>query len=163
MPRVESFVVVPVSIDLAFAVSQTTGDVRYRWDPFVAEQKLMDGAERPAKGVRTETKSKHRLTMISQYTSYRPPTQVGMKMTEGPWFFSNFAGGWSFREVDGGTEATWRYTFTVRPKLLAPIADRIGVWLLGKDIDRRIAGYAKGCEDEVVVAACVVEPRPADD
>jgi len=57
------------------------------------------------------------------------------------------------RLLEAGTEATWRYTFSIRPKLLAPIADRIGVWLLGKDIDRRIACYAKGCDDQVVVEA----------
>jgi len=153
MPRVESSVVVPLDIDLAFAVSQTTGEVRYRWDPFVTTQKLLDGAVVPAKGVRTETRSRHRLRMVSQYTSFRPPTQAGMKMVEGPWFFANFAGGWSFREVADGTEATWRYTFSVRPKFLAPIADRIGIWLLGRDIDQRIAGYAKGCMDPVVLEA----------
>lgn len=153
VPRVESSVVVPVAIDVAFAVSQTTGEIRYRWDPFVAEQKLLDGAVVPGKGVRTETRSRHRLRMVSQYTSFRPPTQVGMTMTEGPWFFSKFAGGWSFRETESGTQATWRYTFSVRPKFLAPIADRIGAWLLSRDIDRRIAGFAKGCEDPVVVNA----------
>lgn len=147
---------VPVAIEVAFAVSQTTGEIRYRWDPFVAEQRLLDGATVPAKGVRTETRSRHRLRMVSQYTSFRPPTQVGMKMVEGPWFFANFAGGWSFRQVGDGTEATWRYTFTIRPKLLSPIADRIGLWLLGKDIDRRIAGFARGCLDPVVVAAATV-------
>jgi len=153
MPRVESSIVVPVAIDVAFAVSQTTGEIRYRWDPFVAEQKLLDGAEAPAKGVRTETRSRHRLRMVSQYTSFRPPTQVGMKMVEGPWFFANFAGGWSFKEADDGTLATWRYTFSVRPKILAPIADRIGIRLLSRDIDKRIAGYALGCQDPVVVKA----------
>ncbi len=91
--------------------------------------------------------------MVSQYTSFRPPTQVDMKMTEGPWFFSKFAGGWSFRPVDSGTEATWRYTFTIRPKVLAPVADRLGLRLLGRDIDRRIAGFAKGCADPVVIEA----------
>ena len=153
MPRVESCVIVPVSIEVAFAVSQTTGDIRYRWDPFVSTQRLLHGATLPAKGVRTETVSRHRLRMVSEYTSFRPPTQVGMKMIEGPWFFANFAGGWSFREVDGGTEATWRYTFSIRPKSLSPLADRIGVRLLGKDINRRIAGFAKGCVDEVVLGA----------
>jgi len=34
---------------------------------------------------------RHRLRMVSQYTSFRPPTQVGMEMVEGPWFFDNFA------------------------------------------------------------------------
>lgn len=149
----ESTIVVPVPIEVAFAVSQTTGEIRYRWDPFVATQRLLDGATEPGKGVRTETLSRHRLRMISQYTSIRPPNQVGMKMVKGPWFFANFAGGWSFREADSGTEATWRYTFTILPALLAPIADRIGTWLLGRDINRRIAGFAKGCADPVVVAA----------
>lgn len=154
MPRVESSVYVPIDIDLAFAVSQTTGEIRYRWDPFVAEQRFLDGATVAAKGVRTETRSRHRLRMVSQYTSFRPPTQVGMKMVEGPWFFDNFAGGWSFKEhPDGGTDATWRYTFSIKPAVLAPIADRIGNALLSRDIDRRIAGYAKGCADEVVLAA----------
>jgi len=152
---VESSVVVPVSVEMAFAVSQTTGEIRYRWDPFVAEQRFLDDSTLPGKGVRTETKSRHRLKMISQYTSFRPPKQVGMKMVEGPWFFDNFASGWSFRAAGDDsdrTEVTWRYTFSINPKFLAPIADRIGVWLLGRDIDRRLAGYAKGCEDDVVLA-----------
>jgi hypothetical protein len=153
VPRVESSVVVPVDIELAFAVSQTTGEIRYRWDRFVSEQSLLDGADAPAKGVRTRTRSRHRLTMVSRYTSFRPPTQVGMTMVDGPWFFKSFAGGWSFRPVEGGTEATWRYTFTIRPAFLAPIADRIGLVVLGRDIDRRIAGYAKGCVDPVVIEA----------
>ena len=51
------------------------------------------------------------------------------------------------------TEATWRYTFSIRPKWLSFIGDPIGRWYLGRDIDRRIAGYAKGCQDEVVLGS----------
>lgn len=154
MPRVEASIVVPVEAATAFAVSQTQGEIRYRWDPFVAEQRLLGGAEIPAKGVRTETRSRHRLRMVSEYTSFDPPRQVGMKMVEGPWFFERFGGGWSFRPVDDErTEATWRYTFTVQPPWLAPIADRIGRALLGRDIERRIAGYGRGCEDPIVLDA----------
>lgn len=151
--------VVPVSLDIAFAVSQTQGEIRYRWDPFVASQRLLHGAEQPAKGVQTETTSKHRLKMISEYTSFRPPTQVGMKMVKGPPFFASFGGGWSFREAEDHTaqspktEATWRYTFTVKPAVLGKVADPIGNKLLGADIEKRIAGYAKGCEDPVVIEA----------
>lgn len=43
--------------------------------------------------------------------------------------------------------ATWRYTFSIRPKWLAPIAEPIGNWLLGKDIEKRLLHFAKGCED----------------
>lgn len=163
MPRVESTIAVPVPVDVAFAVSQTQGEIRYRWDPFVHSQRLIDGATEPGKGVRTETVSRHHLRMVSEYQSYRPPSQVGMKMVAGPWFFASFGGGWSFRPVDegdpgAGALATWRYTFSIRPGWLAPIADRVGLWLLGRDIERRIAGYAKGCEDPVVLADVGFEP-----
>jgi hypothetical protein len=155
VPVVEAVVTVPVSPDVAFAVSQTTGAIRYRWDPFVREQHFIDGATRPDKGVRTFTRSRHGLTMISEYVSFNPPSNVGMKMVRGPWFFEMMAGGWRFAaaEEPGHTIATWRYNFRCRPAILQPIADRIGVWLLGRDIRRRIAGFATGCTDPVVLAA----------
>jgi hypothetical protein len=153
VPRVEASVVVDVPVDVAFAVSQTQGEVRYRWDPFVKSQQLL-GADRPGKGVRTLTRSRHGLKMVSEYLSYRPPTQVGMRMVEGPRFFRTFSGGWSFATLDvHKTEATWRYSFSCRPRWLAVVAEPIGRWYLGRDIRRRIAGYAEGCADPVVLAA----------
>ncbi len=156
MARVEAKVVVPVAADIAFAVSQTSGEIRYRWDTFVKSQRHLDGAQTAAKGVRTETISKHRIRMVSEYASFKPPKQVGMRMVEGPWFFDKFGGGWIFDDLgDGTTEATWRYTFSIKPRWLAPLADRIGRVVLGRDIEKRIAGFAAGCEDEVVVAAAI--------
>lgn len=146
VPRIEVTRRVDVGIEAAFAMSQSRGDVRYAWDPFVREQHLLGGAEHPARGVQTRTTSRHRLSMTSEYTSFRPPTQVGMKMIDGPWFFSAFGGGWSFTEVGpGATDATWRYTFTVRPPWLASIGDRIGRVLLRRDIERRIDGSGARC------------------
>ena len=152
MPRIEAARIVPVPIDVAFAVSQTHGPIRLAWDPFIASQRLI-GGDVPAKGVRTETVSRHRLKMISEYVSFKAPSQVGMRMVEGPWFFASFGGGWAFKEVPEGTEATWRYTFTIKPAWLAPIADPIGRWLLGRDIRARLAAYAAACENPVVLAA----------
>lgn len=162
MPVIEAAITVPVPPDVAFAVSQTTGDVRYRWDPFVRSQRLLDGVQRPGKGVRTFTRSRHGLTMVSEYVSYNPPSNVGMKMVRGPWFFEMMAGGWRFAPAaePGHTVATWRYSFRCRPALVRPIAERVGVWLLGRDIRRRIAGFARGCTDPVVLAAAA--PPAAD-
>ncbi|MEU1836563.1 SRPBCC family protein [Micromonospora chersina] len=155
MPVVEAVATVPVPPELAFAVSQTVAPVRYRWDPFVREQHFVDGATRPGRGVRTFTRSRHGLVMVSEYVSWAPPTNVGMKMVRGPWFFERFGGGWRFApgpEPDT-TVATWRYNFRCRPGFLRPVAERIGVWLLRRDIRRRIAGYAAGCADPEVLAA----------
>jgi hypothetical protein len=158
MPRIEATTEVAVGVDAAFAVSQSQQEVRYAWDPFVREQRLLDGAVHPGRGVLTRTTSRHRLTMVSEYTSFRPPTQVGMKMVEGPWFFSAFGAGWSFKELGpGATEATWRYTFTVRPPWLAPVADRVGRVLLQRDIDRRLAGFACACADPALVARALAQ------
>jgi hypothetical protein len=156
MPVVESAVIVPVPVDVAFAVSQTTGAARMRWDPFIRSQRLLDGATRPATGVKTLTVHRLGLRMVSEYVSYHPPTNVGMKMVTGSWFFERLGGGWRFDPVDGApgsTRAVWKYNFTCRPKWLAPIAERIGRVVLQRDIDRRIAGFARGCADPAVLEA----------
>jgi hypothetical protein len=158
VPLVESSIVVPVTPEVAFAVSQTTGEIRMRWDVFIREQRLLDGAERPAVGVRTLTVSRRGLRMISEYVSYRPPTSVGMKVTRLPWFFAGLAGGWRFAPHPEGTLATWKYNFSCRPRLIAPLAEWIGVRLIRHDIDRRIEGFARGCVDPVVLAAMSPDP-----
>ncbi len=158
MPRIEAQVVVPVPVDVAYAVSQTHGAVRHRWDPFIHEQHFLDGATEPAKGVRTFTRQRFGPSMTSQYVSYVPPAHVGMTMVEGPWFFAVFGGGWRFTAIDErSTRAVWRYTFTCRPRLIQPVAHPVGRWLLGREIRRRIAGYARGCTDEQVLAAAYAQ------
>ncbi|WP_291050701.1 SRPBCC family protein [Herbiconiux sp.] len=155
MPTVESRCVIPVPPHVAFAVSQTTGDIRLRWDPFIRSQHLLDGATVPAKGVRTFTQQRFGFRMESEYVSYNPPFNVGMKMTKGSWFFERLAGGWRFTPLEGdpgSTVAVWRYNFACKPRWLAPLAERIGAFVLQRDIDRRIRGFARGCEDPVVRA-----------
>jgi hypothetical protein len=156
MGQVRSDAWVPVEPALAFAVSQTTGEVRLAWDPFIRHQHLI-GADRPAKGVRTLTKARLGPTMVSEYVAYRPPTSVGMTMVEGPWFFGSFGGGWRFtpEERDGvaGTRASWKYTFSIRPSWLRWAGEPIGRWLLGQEIRKRIGAFARACEDPVVLAA----------
>ena len=121
MPRIEADQIIDLDPWTAFAVSQTTGDSRLRWDPFIKRQRHLDGATIAGVGVRTETTSKHGLTMVSEYTSFHPPERVGMKMVEGPWFFATMGGGWSFAPIDDEScEATWRYTFSIKPKISSP-------------------------------------------
>jgi hypothetical protein len=156
VPQVTASTWVPVVPDVAFAVSQTTGKVRLRWDPFIRHQHLI-GADVPGKGVRTLTKARVGPKMISEYASYRPPTSVGMTMVKGPWFFASFGGGWRFkpetRDGVAGTQAVWKYTYSIRPSWLRFVAEPIGQWLLGREIRARIAAYAKACEDPVVLAS----------
>lgn len=153
MPVVSAEIVVPVDPATAFAVSQTTGQVRRRWDRFISEQHFLDGATAADNDVLTYTRQRFGFSMVSRYVSYAPPTNVGMVMVDGPWFFSKLGGGWRFTPAPSGTGtlAVWKYNFSCRPIWLAPVAEWIGVRVLGFEIRRRIAGFARGCADPVVL------------
>lgn len=153
MPVISAEAVVPVDPATAFAVSQTTGAVRRRWDRFISEQRFLDGADAAAKDVRTFTRQRLGFDMVSRYVSYAPPTNVGMTMETGPWFFEKLGGGWRFTPVPEGTLAVWKYNFSCRPAWLAPVAEWIGIRVLGFEIRRRLAGFVRGCSDPVVLAA----------
>ncbi len=159
MPQVTAQIHVPIEPELAFAVSQTTGEIRLRWDPFIRKQHFLEGATQPGKGVQTKTYARVGPSMVSRYVSYNPPTQVGMTMVEGPWFFDQFGGGWRFKADGEGTLATWKYTYSIKPALLRPVAEPIGQWLLGKEIRKRIEAFARGCADPVVLEAARRSPE----
>jgi len=147
---VQSKVVVGASADDCFCVASSYG-VRLEWDPFVRAQRLVD-ADRPGPGVRTWTKSRHGLVMVSEYLSYRRPSLMGMKMVEGPKLFRTFSGSWHFVDVDGGRcEVTFRYRFDCRPPWLQRVTHPVGRWYLGRDIDRRLAAFTRGVEDATIV------------
>ncbi len=126
------------------------------WDPFIRRQHLID-ADTPGRGVRTYTRARVGPSMVSEYVSYRPPTSVGMTMVRGPWFFDTFGGGWRFvPECVGaveGTRATWKYTYSITPARLRPVAEPIGQWLLGREIRARINAFARACHNPSIIAA----------
>ncbi len=51
MPRTEASVTIAVPAEDAFALSMSQLEVRYAWDPFVREQRLLHGATVPARRV----------------------------------------------------------------------------------------------------------------
>ena len=175
MPQVSAEIWVPVSPETAFAVSQTTGATRKRWDTFISEQHFLDGAVAPGKGVRTYTKARTGPSMVSEYVSHRPPTSVGMTMVEGPWFFARFGGGWRFMPADhaadqaaddtadqaaddadddgagAGTRTVWKYTYSIRPAWLRRPGEWLGQIILGREIRARLEAFAAACRDEEIL------------
>lgn len=152
MPQIRAERLIRLDPATAFAFSQTTGAFRLSWDPFISSQEFQGSATHAGKGVRTRTRSRLGLLMISEYVSYTPPKNVGMTMVKGPWFFTTFGGGWRFTADDVGTKAVWKYTFSCRPALLRPVMEPIGSWLLGREIEKRIEAFARACENQALVA-----------
>ena len=46
----------------------------------------------------------------------------------------------------------FRYNFACRPKVLAPVMERVGRWYLGRDIERRLAAFKAACDDGDLLA-----------
>lgn len=55
MPQVRAERFIRLDPESAFELSQTTGQFRLKWDPFISAQGIVDGATRAGKGVRTRT------------------------------------------------------------------------------------------------------------
>lgn len=154
MPFVEVSHVVDVPASIAFAIAHTQGEMRFRWDRTVTEQRLMNGALTPDVGVRCFTRSRLGGSKVSEYTSFRPPTQSGMALVKGPWYFREFGGGWIFTPTPSGrTEAIARYNFTTRPRLLRPFLNRMAMVALRRELRRRVSGFVDACRDADIVAA----------
>ncbi len=154
MPTIDAETTVPVEPSVAFAISQTHGGLRLRWDRFIRAERLLDGAAEQGRGVRTWTRHRWGMTMVSECVAFNPPSNTGMRMVRGPWFLERFAGGWQFRPAEGGsTRVVWRYSFACRPRWLAPLAERIGTIVLRREIRARVRGFADGCADPVLLAA----------
>lgn len=161
MPTLEATTTVAIDPELAFAVSQTHGELRLRWDRFIRAERLLDGATSQGKGVRTWTRHRWGMPMVSECVSFHPPSHTGMHMVEGPWFFERFAGGWRFKAADdGGTLVSWRYSFACRPAWLAPLAEWIGAKVLQREIRARLDGFAAGCADPEILDAVRSGRRP---
>ena len=152
MPTIEAHAVVPCDREVAFAVAQTHGRLRMRWDSFIRAEHLLDGAEAQARGVQTWTRHRWGMTMITECVSFQSPSHTGMRMLKGPWFLATFAGGWRFKPNDDDhTLVSWKYNFTCRPRFAAPLMEMIGKRVLRREIRRRIDGFVRGCQDDVIL------------
>ncbi len=142
MTVVEQTVRIKAPAGPLFALSQDY-TLRSEWDPFTGEMAFQDGATTTKPGTRVAFVSRHGLRMDVEFVTVRAPRVVAMKMIRGPWFFSRFAGSWTFREHEQGTNVTFRYSFRARPAALGWILAPI----FAREVRARLAGMRRAVED----------------
>jgi len=149
MPIVQDSILIDAPREPLFRLTQDYG-LRLRWDPFVREMKFLDGATTAAVGVRTWVRAKNGLTMEVVYTTLKSPETVAMKMTRGPFFFTQFAGSWRFEPDPSGEtskiKVTFRYSFTTRWPWLRHVIDPVIQRVFLRDIRGRLQGLRHGAE-----------------
>lgn len=115
-------------------------DRRLEWDEFLSRAELVGGATASALGVRALCIDNAGRAMETEYVSFKPPERVAVKMTTGPWMFDSFAGSWVYEVIDeGSTRLTFRYSMTMRPRLLGKWGDKLLSKIFESDMDKRLA------------------------
>ena len=150
MPVVQDSILIEAPQEPLFRLLQDYA-LRLRWDPFLRQMRFLDGAQEAAVGVRTWVRAWTGLTMETVYTTLSPPAVVAMKMTRGPFFFTQFAGSWRLEPAGAASpqrvQVTFRYSFTTRWPWLRGVLDPIIQRVFQRDIRGRLAGLKAGAED----------------
>jgi ribosome-associated toxin RatA of RatAB toxin-antitoxin module len=126
---------------------------RLRWDPFLREARLLDGAQSAGLGVRAWCVAHNGLGMETTYISFQPPTVVAVKMTRGPALISSFAGAWRFAEIaHDRTRVVFRYQVSGRPRWLAFLLDPLVTMIFRRETQRRLLALKRAVETTSILA-----------
>ena len=164
--------VITCAVDIAapaaglFTLSQDYNR-RLRWDPFLREARLLDGAQSAAVGVRAWCVAHNGLGMETTYVSFQPPTVVAVKMTRGPRIISSFAGSWRFTELPSQSGSTctrvvFRYQIAGRPHWLAFLLDPLLAAIIRRETQRRLFALKRAVETTSILSDIATEPSSSD-
>ncbi|MBI1879968.1 MAG: SRPBCC family protein [Chloroflexi bacterium] len=127
---------------------------RLKWDPFLKEAKLVDGASQPGVGVRAWCVAKTGLGMETEYVSFNPPERTAIKMTRGPAIIHTFAGSWIFKALEPDlTRVTFRYHLTGYPRWLGFVLDPLLVLVFAYDTQKRLQALKHAVENTGILAS----------
>jgi hypothetical protein len=144
--RIEAAITIAAPPAAIFDFSQDYSK-RTDWDPFLREATLLDCGS-PGLGRRSWCVAWFGVGMESEYVSFQPPHAVAVKMTKGPWMFTQFAASWNFHAIsDGRTEVRFVYSFQVRPIFLlaAGLIRAVFAW----EMRRRLQALKRACETRI--------------
>jgi ribosome-associated toxin RatA of RatAB toxin-antitoxin module len=141
--RFEHSTIVNATQEVVFALTQNYS-ARLKWDPFLREAALLDGATEPGFGVRAWCVARSGVGMETEYVSFTPPRVAAVKMTRGPKVLETFGGAWEFAPVDGGrTRVTFRYQLRTRPRWLAWLMEPVARWWFSYETRMRVIALGK--------------------
>lgn len=111
---------------------------RLSWDPFPESYQFLNGKAVDV-GLQLRVNAKNGHSMVVEYVSFKRPMVVAIKMLDGPWFISKFAGSWSFQKIDElQTIVIFKYNIVGAPnwaeKLLTPMVS----FLFKKNSQKRL-------------------------
>jgi hypothetical protein len=125
-------------------------DRRLEWDPMLREARLLGGAERAGKGVRSRCVGSWRsgfIGMETEYVTYERGRVAAIKLVNRPAFFASFAATIRHAPVDERlSRVTYLYHFRARPRRLAPLLEPLVNAMLRNEIRLRLRALKRFLE-----------------
>lgn len=151
MATIEYELVINAKPEIVYEISQSYSAIRYLWDPFPKQLKLLDGATSIAKGVKVFILAKNGFKMVVEFVQVTPPSAAAIKMIKGPFFLQSFAGSWTFKPIENtATKAKFTYSIKAKKWALPFITNAIINWYFSYEIRRRLEGLKSYCENNAV-------------
>ncbi|WP_371030511.1 SRPBCC family protein [Pseudoclavibacter sp. JSM 162008] len=150
MPQLEASVIVPLSPDEAFTLAHTVGEAR-SWDPGVVRSQYIRGASAPHPGAHFFTKTPSGRRMILELRVVHAPLMSAAEMVKGPAWLASFGEGWRFEAVDGGTKATWKYTYKLASPVFASTLGAATKPVFDRELKERADAFASRAEQLAAV------------
>jgi ribosome-associated toxin RatA of RatAB toxin-antitoxin module len=147
--RFEQSAVVHGAPEVVFALTQDYS-ARLKWDPFLREAVLLNGATEPRVGVHAWCVARSGIGMETEYVSFTPPRIAAVKMTRGPKILETFGGAWEFTPIDGGrTKVVFRYQLRARPRWLAWLIEPVARLWFSRETRLRVVALARALAGRV--------------
>lgn len=146
MPRIEFHLDIRAPIEKVYHISQDYS-VRYEWDPFPDNIRLLNGATDIAKGACVSVTAKNGLKMEVEFIQVMPPTTAAIVMRKGPLILKSFSGSWVFKAISPTeTAAKFVYSINTRWWSVPFVSEAITVWYFRKVIKARLLSLKAYCE-----------------
>ncbi len=126
-------------------------DIRLEWDSMLCEAKLLDGAVKAAKGVRSRCVGNWKclwLAIEADYLSCEPGKVAAVEMVNSPLFFDKFAATIRHDDLeDGRSKVTYIYHFAAKPRWLAFLFEPIMRFCLNREVTQRLVALKAFAEN----------------
>lgn len=140
MARIEYELTIHAPIALVYDISQDYV-VRYEWDPFPDNIRLLNGAQHIKIGTQVAVTAKSGWYMEVEFVQVKPPSAAAIKMTKGPIMLRTFSGSWLFKSISAtDTHAKFVYSIKTHWWTIPWVSELVVRWYFSRIIQSRLDG-----------------------
>lgn len=118
---------------------------RLEWDPLLSEARLTRGCTEAAKGATSLCVGKAqfgRIGIETRYITFSPYSIAAVEMINHPPWFDTFAASIRHTDTPEGSEMTYKFRFSAKPRMLRWMVEPIMLFILRAETKKRLHALA---------------------